>query len=207
MCGIVGFYAKNRSRKNVIKLLKLFRNSRIRGKHSYGISFVENGQLRTQKYFQNQFRKIQIPENADALIFHNRYSTSGDFRDENNNQPIQFNDSSLVFNGVLDMASKSEIESKYQIQMQTANDGEILFHQCPGPKEMMNFTKTCGSFSGLLLNQNSLYAWTNGYRPLWYLEDEGTIFIASTKDIFERSILMCNPKPVEVNKLHEWKIG
>ena len=66
--------------------------------------------------FQNEFNNIAFPT-SNLQIYHNRYSTSGDFKNHLNNQPIEIGDTSLCFNGVIDMGTKSQMEEKYQIKM------------------------------------------------------------------------------------------
>ena len=210
MCGIVGYISSKPCEKDRFKVFKLIKQSRIRGLHSFGLSYVKNGEILTSKYFQNEFKKIQIPH-SNGLIFHNRYSTSGDFRDHKNNQPIQISDTSMVFNGVIDMRTKNEMEMAWGVKIESDNDGEILLRKSEcNPENMLQIIKQQGSFSGLILKGLKdgirLYVMTNGYRPLWMLEEEGSIFFASTRDIFIRALGDVMPVPIEINKLLEWKI-
>lgn len=201
MCGIVGYHSKKMNENDAFKVFKLVRQSKIRGLHSFGFSWYENGQIQCKKYFQNEFRDIKIPD-SNTIIFHNRYSTSGDFRLHQNNQPIQINDLALAFNGVIDMRTKKEMESYYGIKMQTENDGELVLTLSNGdPEEMVKFISDRGSFSGLLLQGGDLYAFTNGRRPLYLLEEDGSTFLASTKDIFKRALGDVDPQPVPLNTL------
>lgn len=201
MCGIVGFHTKNKDENDAFRMFKLVRQSRIRGLHSFGFSWYENGKIQTEKYFQNEFKNIKIPD-SNTIIFHNRYSTSGDFRDHKNNQPIHIGDLSLAFNGVIDMRTKKEMEDHYRIRMQTDNDGEVVLKVSNGePIEMMKFVKNKGSFSGILLQGGDLYAFTNGRRPLHKLVIGESTFIASTKDIFIRALGDVKPEPIPINTL------
>lgn len=205
MCGIVGYFTTKKDILDPLIIKKLVKESRIRGLHSFGASYYSNGELMTEKYFQKEFNKIKIPDSS-ALIFHNRYSTSGDFKEHKNNQPIVINNTSLVFNGVIDMGTKSEIENFWGIEMETDNDGEIILKKSNfEPKKMVEFASKIGSFSGLLLQEGNFYAFTNGNRPLWFLKRNESVFFASTKDIFARAIPFCAPEKLEINKLYEWK--
>lgn len=208
MCGIVGYFSEKKGPLDDLYLMKIIRESRIRGLHSFGLSYVKAGGVHTMKYYQNEFREITIPENIKALIYHNRYSTSGDFQDCLNIQPLHLGPTSLVFNGVIDMGTKEEMQAKYGYKMQTANDGEILINVSKGcPELMLRFvnSRVC-SFSGLLLNKNNLHAMTNGKRPLYKLHIDDSIFIASTRDILRRAIPFCEPEAITINEVQTWKI-
>lgn len=205
MCGIVGYFTKNRGTDDDIIFHKLIKESRIRGIHSFGYSYIRDGRITMQKFHDVDFKSIRMPL-GEAIIYHNRYSTSGDFVDHRNNQPIHIQDTSLVFNGVIDMGNKAEMQERWGIQMETENDGEVVLRKSNfNPAAMVEFVKEHGSFSGLVLQGNSLYAFTNGLRPLWYWELGQSVFLASTKDIFTRALPNAEPKQLKVNTLHEWK--
>ena len=204
MCGIIGYFSKKPSENDWYLLFKLLRQSKIRGLHSTGISYLENSKIVTKKYFQNEFNNIAFPT-SNLQIYHNRYSTSGDFKNHLNNQPIEIGDTSLCFNGVIDMGTKSQMEEKYQIKMTTENDGEVALRVSNlDPQALLNFVKDNGSFSGVMIKGETLYAFTNGFRPLWFLEVGESVFIASTQDIFKRAIDGCIPEQVPINTLLQW---
>lgn len=206
MCGIVGYISTNPSENDRYYLFKLIRQSQIRGMHSYGLAWYDNSGLQSKKYYQNEFKTITIPE-SNAIIFHNRYSTSGDFKNHLNNQPIMIDDMALAFNGVIDMRTKEEMQLHWGVEMQTENDGELVLIKSKGnPEEMLNIVRASGSFSGVVLKNEKLFAITNGRRPMWQLIIGESVFIASTKDIFIRALGDCNPHPVEINTLNEWSI-
>ena len=203
MCGVVGFSCKSPKKKHIDILYELIQQSKIRGLHSFGYSYVDN-EIRTRK--RHNIKNINLPL-SDKIIYHNRYSTSGDYKDINNNQPIYNNEVSLVFNGVLDMGTKEEIESRYDIEMSTDNDAEIVIHKCGSNKEKLkSFIKeTAGSFAGLVLTRsNELLAIRNANRPLWKLELLGAVYIASTKDIFKRVNSSYEPEELTPNQLYEF---
>ena len=204
MCGIIGYFSKKPTENDRFFLFKLLRQSKIRGLHSTGISYLEKSKIVTKKFFQNEFSDLKIPL-SNLQIYHNRYSTSGDFKNHLNNQPLEIGDTSLCFNGVIDMGTKSQMEAKYNIKMATENDGEIALRVSNlDPQSLLNFVKNNGSFSGVMIKAGTLYAFTNGFRPLWYYEVDGSVFIASTQDIFQRAIDGCNPKQIPINTLMQW---
>lgn len=201
MCGVVGFSCNNPTEENYNILYDIIKQSKIRGLHSFGYSYYDE-KIITKKHYN--IKDINLPK-ANKIIYHNRYSTSGDYMDHNNNQPIQINNFSLVFNGVLDMRTKQEIEENYNIKMQTENDGEIIIQKCGNNiDKIKQFVDTTnGSFAGLFLLDNKMIAIRNKNRPLWKLEHKEAIYYASTKDIFKR--VSKNFKPTELipNKIYE----
>ena len=202
MCGIVGFYAKKPTKKNIELLHLIIQQSKIRGLHSFGYSYYDN-ELKTIK--QHNIYDINFPV-SDRIIFHNRYATSGDYLDHNNNQPISVNDMSLVFNGVIDMRTKEEMQESYNIQMQTENDGELVIQLCGNDQEKIidYIKKIKGSFAGLIMMNNKMYAIRNKNRPAWKLEYNNATYIASTKDIFKRVNEFLQPEELTPYKLYEF---
>jgi asparagine synthetase B (glutamine-hydrolysing) len=117
----------------------------------------------------------------------------------------------MVFNGVIDMRTKEEMESAWGVKMTTDNDGEIVLRKSElDPFKMLEIISGFGSYSGLVLkvfkDDARLYAMTNGYRPLWILKDGETFFFASTKDIFIRALGDVHPEPLQINTVNEWQI-
>ena len=121
-----------------------------------------------------------------------------------NNQPIELNDNYLVFNGVIDMASKKEMENKHKIKMNTDNDGEIFLHYLKkiDPVEILKNLKC--SFAGLFIKNKEIYCIRNKHRPLWRVVINKSVFIASTQDIFKRSGCE-DAAPIQENKLIKLK--
>ena len=185
-----------------IILAGLIKQSRIRGTHAYGLAHWDHS-LHVEK--AHRIEDITIPR-ANKIIYHNRYSTSGDYHNHENNQPIRVGSCALVFNGVLDMRTKKEIESDLGITMETENDGEILIQLCGSDPAAMQayIAQTKGSFAGLMLTEeNKMYALRNENRPLWRLEHQGAVFYASTKDIFKRVDAALDPQPLAPNQIYE----
>ena len=202
MCGIIGYSSNNPTEEHFDILQKLILQSKIRGLHSFGFSYVKDG-LKTVK--KTDVADIKLPM-VNKLIFHNRYSTSGDYKIEKNNQPIISKNNTVVFNGVLDMSSKLEMEKKYNVNMYTENDGELISLLCGTDKEKIKdfITTTSGSIAGMqLTDKNKLYLFRNENRPAWILKHKNAIFIASTKDIFQRVDASYNPESVAPYKIYE----
>ena len=175
MCGIVGYSCKDPKQNHIQILQDIIAESSIRGIHSFGYSFVKDKKLITRKY--HDLKEVKLPL-TNKLIYHNRYSTSGDFKNHKNNQPIHIDNMSLVFNGVIDMRTKKLIE-------RFVNDIR-------------------GSFAGIILDEKeNLFVIRNKKRPCWILEYDNAKFVASTRDIFKRVDNAFMPKPLEANKIYE----
>lgn len=182
MCSIIGY--KGLFKKYMVE--KLLDESRCRGVHSFGYH-TKNG---TKKFLDyNLFKKELLSEEPELFIAHFRYSTSGDYKVMENNQPLTYDDKSMVFNGVISQLSKSEMENTYQLELPSDNDGWILYDYFSGGK----FNLPQGSsyaFLGLDFSHDGdkkLSAVRNALRPLWKYESENHVILASTKDILTRA--------------------
>jgi len=203
MCGIVGYSSQDPKPNHFAILHNLIIESSIRGLHSYGYSFVKDDKLITRKY--HELDDISFPV-SDKIIYHNRYSTSGDYKNHKNNQPIHIDDMALVFNGVIDMRTKHQMEKAHNITMETDNDGEILIQRCGNDKELIErfVNDIKGSFAGIILDsENKMFVIRNKKRPCWIYEYENATFIASTRDIFKRVDDTFEPTPIKAGVLYE----
>ena len=201
MCGIVGFATEKLNNNNYNLLNKIILQSQIRGLHSFGYTYYD-AKLITVKH--HNIKDVQLPK-TNKLIYHNRYSTSGDYTDHRNNQPIHVNDVSLVFNGVVYMSTQDEMQTKYNIEMETYNDGEIIIQKCAFDKnKIQNFIENMhGSFAGLMMFEDKIYVIRNERRPAWIVKKFNSTYIASTKDIFLRADSSLEPKELKPNKIYE----
>jgi hypothetical protein len=186
MCSIVGYVSSNPTQEHMKHMVKIIDESIIRGQHAYGLAY-EN---QVKKYYQSEYDGIILPL-TNKLIFHSRYSTSGDFRIHDNNQPLTKDNTHLVFNGVIDMSVEY-------------NDGLLVLEK-ETPEEMLEYISTTNcSFSGLVLKDDVLYGFRNPNRPAWILEYDGATFIASTRDIFVRALGDVEPVEMNPNQLYIW---
>jgi glutamine phosphoribosylpyrophosphate amidotransferase len=197
MCAIIGFISDNPTAIAVETLKKVFIESKIRGMHAYGYAAIQDGVLMQHK--SNGLKSLLTTiNNPTRLIGHCRYSTSGDYKDMNNNQPLRFGDEYLVFNGVIDMRTKAEMEAAYKIKMQSDNDGEIML-QAENRIEML---KSGITFSGLTLKSHALAFFRNEGRPAYKATRHGATYIASTADILRRCLL--EPEPLNPYEAYVW---
>ena len=192
MCGVIGYFASTHKLEHKNILFRLFTESKIRGLHAFGVhtgkTTLKSNNLKKITQFIEKF-------NGKRLIGHTRYSTSGDFRVESNNQPILREDLALVFNGVIDMGTKQEMESSHQISLETENDGEIFAQHLSLGGDPVQFVKQVKfSLAALWAKGKKIFGVRNNKRPLWGCKAEGAVFISSTADIFKRSGLQnCFP--------------
>ena len=188
MCGIVGMVAEKSKPVHKQLLSRLFFESRIRGRHAFGFSVCEAGKVVTKRFLNVEDCVEALPDSITKLIGHCRYSTSGDYLNQDNNQPIQVNETALAFNGVVSMATKQEYSAEFGREYKTENDGEIILDQFernePWPEFLMGGN---ASFAGLFLTSEELTAFRNSSRPLYYCEEASGLFFASTADIFKRA--------------------
>lgn len=197
MCAIIGFISDNPTAIAVETLKKVFIESKIRGMHAYGYAAIQDGHLMEAK--SNGLKSLLVSiDNPTRLIGHCRYSTSGDYKNMNNNQPLRFGDEYMVFNGVIDMRTKQEMERAYSISMSSDNDGEIMLQA----KDRLAMLRSEITFSGLTLNSHSLAFFRNEGRPGYKATRHGATYIASTADILRRCLL--DPEPLNPYEAHVW---
>lgn len=199
MCGVIGFYSKN---SNAILdepvLLRLFNESKVRGLHAFGFTAWLAGpglvtcKAKTIDENAANLRNLYAKHHVLALVGHTRYSTSGDWKDPANNQPIHLYEGtrevSLAFNGVISMRTRDEYSREHGKQYVTENDGEIFARKVLDGEDWEAFVRDGAfSFAGCFLHKGELWALRNANRPLWFWKDHDRILFASTKDVFRRA--------------------
>ena len=186
MCSIIGYNGD----WDQSLVFRLFYNSRIRGLHAFGYSYLsDSNTLKVKKFLHyDEFCTEISIDKPNKFIAHFRYSTSGDYHDLLNNQPIYRNNVSLVFNGVLDMGSKMEMEEKYKTKLFSDNDGELaLVYKEKSNQDLYDLVKN-KSFAGLFMyNTGVVEILKNKNRPCHFGFIDNTKIVASTKDILIRS--------------------
>lgn len=194
MCGIIGYWPQEPTEQAVEAFGRLMEQSTIRGKHAYGLTTYQQGGLKTAKSFD--WKTLPSLDPTLPTIAHTRYCQSGDWKDMNNNQPIDVGFAALAFNGVIHMGTKAEFEAHFGVTCVTENDGEVflrLLERCQNDEEVFNNAARWlrwlpGSFAGVwLTNRGLLYAGRNERRPLWETTEFGAHWYASTEDIFRRA--------------------
>lgn len=181
MCSIIGFSGVY----DHDLLTKVFENSKIRGIHSFGFSYYESGTLTTNKFLDyNQFVSAIHKKAPNKFIAHFRYSTSGDYKDANNNQPLSNQTTSVAFNGVISQKTKDEMEAEFNMKLEGDNDGYVLLNKL---NDLDFLSSKSITFAMVGLSGGKLLAMKNSKRPLYIAEKYGDVIIASTNDIMKRS--------------------
>ena len=94
MCGVVGYYSEKPNKQDIDLVKQLIYQSKIRGLHAFGYTYIANNKTITNKI--ERLEDLNIPI-TNTLIYHNRYTTSGDHNESKNNQPLKHKNTYLVF--------------------------------------------------------------------------------------------------------------
>jgi glutamine phosphoribosylpyrophosphate amidotransferase len=189
MCAVGTIMSKHSLDKNNKKLfVNIIEESAVRGLHSFGLAHIQNDKLIVRKFYDMLACIDYFLKNVNAsFIYHNRYSTSGDWQNHENNQPIHNDKDAIVFNGVISMKTKKGMEKEFGLRLENDNDGEIFLKNLKDP---LSFIKKRGeniSIAALFIKSNKVYAVRNHKRPLWYAKKNQCFYLSSTKDILKRS--------------------
>jgi glutamine phosphoribosylpyrophosphate amidotransferase len=185
MCGLIAVVNKENGKFPVDLLTSLLLEAHIRGQHATGMSYIVGNELR-HHIEPRDAKSFHIPfdvYDAKAAMIHTRYSTS----DLQWNQP-NFNEStSIIHNGVVTQADPLEWEGIFGVRCKTKNDSEILLHlmnQGKHPLELVNTSQACIFMDSI---RQELSFWRNEQRPLYYVNNDDFLVVASTKDIIYRA--------------------
>lgn len=191
MCGIIGYMSNEPVIEHLDVLLKLIKQSKIRGLHAFGTAY-DYGKV-VAKFLTLPELEKQLRTNfpfCDAIV-HTRYSTSGNWEKLENNQPVVVGKRKLIFNGVISMKTKVGMEKEFGCKLNADNDGEIfLQHVSKGGHPAKFVQNMAGSFAGLWYdNLGGIHALRNERRPMWWFYyDQETVFFCSTQDIINRAL-------------------
>lgn len=198
MCAVIGAALKSPTPEQLELVRNVFLESRIRGMHATGLSYVSNGKVVTLKepVPSPEFTPLSDMEqfiNEDGnlyLIGHCRYSTS----DLRYNQPIQINDKvSIVHNGVISQELPENWKELYGYETETLNDTELINHTLEaGLNPLTEWADS--SMAVIELHSDGMMFWyRNGKRPLYKTVLENGNIITSTKDIVKRAGITAEP--------------
>jgi glucosamine 6-phosphate synthetase-like amidotransferase/phosphosugar isomerase protein len=193
MCGITGCIVNNNPSFATEVYFKLLKASDIRGQDGTGLTLLRNKKFYTYKW-PIRARDISFDlalEKGDKIIGQNRYAIFG--LDFSNNQPITFDNLSLVHNGVLYNYEKQKklFEEKYNIYQDTQVDTELivrLLHlflsqkikQKDAIKDVLSVIDGEAACICLDCSNSSLYAFMKN-KILYRGEDEyGNVYFFST---------------------------
>jgi glutamine phosphoribosylpyrophosphate amidotransferase len=189
MCAVIGIQLRDPSREDFETIKKVFIESKIRGLHATGISYLIDQTIFTLKepipadqFIANHFVKMEKFVDTDgvlSLIGHCRYSTS----DLTYNQPIGHDYKAIVHNGVITQELPENWKELFGYDCVTKNDSELLLHSEQRMDEFFN-----SSISAIeLYAHGEMVAYRNGKRPLHFCPRDNGVIVVSTADIAKRS--------------------
>jgi glutamine phosphoribosylpyrophosphate amidotransferase len=188
MCAVIGVDLKNPSIDDLTLVMNVFLESKIRGMHATGLTFLCDDKLVTlmAPLPADIFSPIQnlsdmVDNNTLKLIGHCRYSTS----DLEYNQPLYNNDVAIVHNGVISQELPENWEKLYGITTKTKNDSELLLHTVTNDPLVLWSNSSIAAIE--LHRTGKLKAYRNGKRPLYVTELDNGVIYTSTADIMKRA--------------------
>lgn len=185
MCAVIGTIVQNPSLKQLDMIKRVFLESKIRGMHATGLSYVKNNSIITLKMpvpadkFPFDFDSYLNEDGNLYLIGHCRYSTS----DLEYNQPLSEMNKSIVHNGVITQELPQNWKELYGYECITKNDSELVLRSEDPLTEFSHMSMGVCE----LKNDKTLRSYRNGKRPLYLTTFNNGCIITSTKDIPKRA--------------------
>lgn len=189
MCSVIGAIIHKPEYEDFQKLEKVFHESRIRGLHATGISYVKEYTIHTVKLpvsadmFPFNWNDYVNEDGNLYLIGHCRYSTS----DLEYNQPINNQTTSVVHNGVITQELPENWEELYGYKCETKNDTELILHTIDDDKSPLEVWKDSSLAVCELWFCKKLKFYRNGKRPLYLTSLDNGCIITSTRDVIVRA--------------------
>ena len=189
MCSVIGAIIKEPRAEDFLMLHRVFLESKIRGMHATGISYVKHGKIITEKRpvpadeFPFNFPSYVNEDGSLYLIGHCRYSTS----DLEFNQPIANENLSVVHNGVITQELPEKWKELYGYDCETKNDTELILHtaeDCISP--LIRWKDSSLAVCELHVDR-VIRAYRNGKRPLYLTSISNGCIITSTADVPKRA--------------------
>ena len=189
MCSVIGAIIKEPSAEDFLMLHRVFLESKIRGMHATGISYVKHGKIITEKLpvpadeFPFYFPSYVNEDGSLYLIGHCRYSTS----DLEFNQPIANENLSVVHNGVITQELPEKWKELYGYDCETKNDTELILHtaeDCISP--LIRWKDSSLAVVELHVDKVIRF-YRNGKRPLYLTNISNGCIITSTADVPKRA--------------------
>jgi glutamine phosphoribosylpyrophosphate amidotransferase len=201
MCAVIGAILKEPRAEDFLMLQRVFLESKIRGMHATGISYVKNGQIITEKRpvpadeFPFNFPNYLNEDGSLYLVGHCRYSTS----DLEYNQPIANENLSVVHNGVITQELPEKWKELYGYDCETKNDTELILHtaeDCISP--LLRWKDSSLAVIELHVDKVIRF-YRNGKRPLYLTSISNGCIITSTSDVPKRAEVPGMPVNVLMN--------
>lgn len=188
MCSVIGAIIQKPEYEDFQKLGKVFHESRIRGLHATGISYVKGNQIHTVKHavsadmFPFNWNEYVNEDGNLYLVGHCRYSTS----DLEYNQPIANEKVSVVHNGVISQELYEDWETIHGYSCTGKNDTELLLRSLDDYSPLEHWKHSSLAVCELHLDKK-LRVYRNGKRPLYLTSVHNGCIISSTKDVIVRA--------------------
>jgi glutamine phosphoribosylpyrophosphate amidotransferase len=189
MCSVIGAIIKEPRAEDFLMLHRVFFESKIRGMHATGISYVKHGKIITEKRpvpadeFPFNFPSYVNEDGSLYMIGHCRYSTS----DLEFNQPIANENLSVVHNGVITQELPEKWKELYGYDCETKNDTELILHtaeDCISP--LVRWKDSSLAVVELHVDKVIRF-YRNGKRPLYLTSISNGCIITSTADVPKRA--------------------
>lgn len=189
MCSVIGAIIKEPRAEDFLMLHRVFLESKIRGMHATGISYVKHGKIITDKRpvpadeFPFNFPSYVNEDGSLYMIGHCRYSTS----DLEFNQPIANENLSVVHNGVITQELPEKWKELYGYDCETKNDTELILHtaeDCISP--LVRWKDSSLAVIELHVDKVIRF-YRNGKRPLYLTNISNGCIITSTADVVKRA--------------------
>jgi glutamine phosphoribosylpyrophosphate amidotransferase len=189
MCSVIGAIIKEPRAEDFLMLHRVFLESKIRGMHATGISYVKHGKIITDKRpvpadeFPFNFPSYVNEDGGLYMIGHCRYSTS----DLEFNQPIANENLSVVHNGVITQELPEKWKELYGYDCETKNDTELILHtaeDCISP--LVRWKDSSLAVIELHVDKVIRF-YRNGKRPLYLTSISNGCIITSTADVPKRA--------------------
>lgn len=193
MCGVIALVTQDQpTPRDKADIAAILIESGIRGLHACGMALCEPGvnPVIERRHSPGELAKwVDGVKLSRVTIGHTRYSTSGDWRDHRNNQPLCLDGHVLAFNGVIDMAPRQQwAKSPDGKEYETDNDGEILLRKLFAGQDWTGWVSDSAfSFAGVLWDGQRCIVHRNPNRPLWFCKTDRRMLVASTRDILLRA--------------------
>jgi glutamine phosphoribosylpyrophosphate amidotransferase len=209
MCAIIGAVIKSPTKDDLEMLRRVFHESKIRGLHATGMSFLPSWSNKIEtikegipadefvdKHLHNDNLDRLVNKDGNLyLIGHCRYSTS----DLKYNQPIANENLSVVHNGVITQELPEKWKELYGYDCETKNDTELILHtaeDCISP--LLRWKDSSLAVVELHVDKVIRF-YRNGKRPLYLTSISNGCIITSTSDVPKRAEVPGLPVNVLMN--------
>ena len=209
MCAIIGVVLNNPSSDELESVKRVFLESRIRGMHATGISFIKNGEVRSVKeaipadeFISSYMSDMEqfVEDGKLFMVGHCRYSTS----DLQYNQPIATQNVSVVHNGVITQELPEKWKDIYGYDTETHNDSELILHTIQEGKSPLEEWSDSSLAVIELYEDYRMRFYRNGKRPMYLTNMPSGSIITSTRDVPLRAGIMEMGVSVPMNTYSEF---